>query len=51
MRKGLMGLLLTGLVLAGATAPALAETGETAKNITLRDDVSEELRLWVDARA
>ncbi len=51
MRIGFIGLLLTGLVLTGAPGPAVAEEGQQNKQEAVREDVSEELRLWVDARA
>lgn len=51
MRVAIIGLLLTALAFAGLSQSAIAEEGQNEDGYTAREGVSEELRLWVDARA
>lgn len=51
MRGAIVGLLLTGFIISLLARPVIAEDGQKIKQNSVREGVSEELRLWVDARA
>ena len=51
MRGAIVGLLLTGFIISLLARPVIAEDGQKIKQNSVREGVSEERRLWVDASA